>query len=82
MMIYIEDISHDASGKAPVGLCRTCYLALYDLSHGKALSVNSRSVTQFDFGLDINSLPKNPSGSVGSVSDSHSVGPWIEARLV
>ena len=56
--LFFEDISHDASGKAPVGLCRTCYLALYDLSHGKALSVNSRSATQFDFGLDINSLPK------------------------
>ena len=23
-----------------------------------------------------------PSGSVGSASDSYSVGPWIEARLV
>ena len=27
-------------------------------------------------------LIKSPSGSVGSASDSYSVGPWIEARLV
>ena len=27
-------------------------------------------------------LAESPSGSVGSASDSYSVGPWIEAQLV